>query len=276
MVALDADDFRRIMNQEHRAQPPAVSVGQNLPDAQDAADTQGNGRIGIQPHRGSDKFRNLKNHPQAHSRRRPDQANVRGGAGQRPGKERVQREKPLFEPRSKDELGQHRKAGKIRGRLRRQTRRHGRDRQHALRRPAANARRRRRSAIFLGFSTSDIRRLVEVLVLAVVGILIILLVVRPLIAKIFETSPPAGGRTPAVADRRRRPAAADPSIGWAGQAARRRPAQLRGPNTASAAVGARHGALVRRQAAGTRLLARRDRQVDGRVQASSLKNRRHH
>jgi flagellar M-ring protein FliF len=47
-----------------------------------------------------------------------------------------------------------------------------------------------RAAIrFLGFSTADLRRIVEVLILAVVGILIILLVVRPLIAKIFETTP---------------------------------------------------------------------------------------
>lgn len=43
--------------------------------------------------------------------------------------------------------------------------------------------------LFLGFSTADLRRIVEVLILAVVGILIILLVVRPLIAKIFETTP---------------------------------------------------------------------------------------
>ncbi len=40
-----------------------------------------------------------------------------------------------------------------------------------------------------GFSPGDLRRLVEVVVLAVVGILIILLVVRPLIAKIFEVTP---------------------------------------------------------------------------------------
>ena len=43
--------------------------------------------------------------------------------------------------------------------------------------------------LFLGFSTADLRRIVEVLILAVVGVLIILLVVRPLIAKIFETTP---------------------------------------------------------------------------------------
>jgi flagellar M-ring protein FliF len=43
--------------------------------------------------------------------------------------------------------------------------------------------------LFLGFSTADLRRIVEVLILAVVGILIILLVVRPLISKIFETAP---------------------------------------------------------------------------------------
>jgi len=43
--------------------------------------------------------------------------------------------------------------------------------------------------LFLGFSTADLRRIVEVLILAVVGVLIILLVVRPLISKIFETTP---------------------------------------------------------------------------------------
>jgi flagellar M-ring protein FliF len=51
-------------------------------------------------------------------------------------------------------------------------------------------------ALFLGFSTSDIRRLVEVLVLALVGILIILLVVRPLIAKILEPTPGGAARAP--------------------------------------------------------------------------------
>jgi flagellar M-ring protein FliF len=50
--------------------------------------------------------------------------------------------------------------------------------------------------LFLGFSTADLRRIVEVLILAVVGVLIILLVVRPLIAKIFETTP---GNLPAAA-----------------------------------------------------------------------------
>lgn len=50
--------------------------------------------------------------------------------------------------------------------------------------------------LFLGFSTADLRRIVEVLILAVVGILIILLVVRPLISKIFETTP---GQMPTAA-----------------------------------------------------------------------------
>ena len=53
------------------------------------------------------------------------------------------------------------------------------------------------STIF-GFDPGDLRRLVEVVVLAVVGILIILLVVRPLIAKIFEVTPAAIARATAA------------------------------------------------------------------------------
>ncbi|MBP5856105.1 flagellar M-ring protein FliF [Marivibrio halodurans] len=42
---------------------------------------------------------------------------------------------------------------------------------------------------FFGFTTSDMRRIVELLVLGVLGILIVLLVVRPLLTKVFEAAP---------------------------------------------------------------------------------------
>lgn len=44
---------------------------------------------------------------------------------------------------------------------------------------------------FFGFTTSDVRRIVELLVLGVLGILIVLLVVRPLLTKVFEATPSA-------------------------------------------------------------------------------------
>lgn len=59
---------------------------------------------------------------------------------------------------------------------------------------------------YFGFTTADIKRLLEVLVLAVVGLLVILLVVRPLIAKVFEAAPSAvaaaagGGDTALLTD----------------------------------------------------------------------------
>jgi len=45
-----------------------------------------------------------------------------------------------------------------------------------------------------GFDPSQLQRLVEIVVLAVVGVLIILLVVRPLIAKVLEVTPQAMAR----------------------------------------------------------------------------------
>ena len=113
--------------------------------------------------------------------------------------------------------------------------------------------------LFLGFSTADLRRIVEVLILAVVGVLIILLVVRPLIAKIFETSPaqlaPAGadGQTPLLTDQ-------SAPVG-----------ALSGPEGAVAA--AEGGALVPAGGeAGDGLDAMLDvAQVEGRVQASSIR-----
>jgi len=107
--------------------------------------------------------------------------------------------------------------------------------------------------LFLGFSTTDIRRLVEVLILAVVGILIILLVVRPLIAKIFEASPT--GMTPAAIGPDGRPMLTDQTGSPLGA--------LSSPNEEGAlAVGARGGEPES---------ALDVDQVDGRVKASSLK-----
>ena len=114
-------------------------------------------------------------------------------------------------------------------------------------------------ALFLGFSTSDIRRLVEVLVLAVVGVLIILLVVRPLIAKIFETSPT--DYTPPAVGQDGQPLLPQPDGAPAVAGALPAPGAMV-PGTAVAAMaggGDEAGALLD--------IA----QVDGRVQASSLK-----
>ncbi|MCG8545939.1 MAG: flagellar M-ring protein FliF, partial [Alphaproteobacteria bacterium] len=114
-------------------------------------------------------------------------------------------------------------------------------------------------SLFLGFSTSDIRRLVEVLVLAVVGVLIILLVVRPLISKIFETAP--NGYTP-------------PAVAQDGQPL------LPQPDGAPAVAGALPGpggtlpatTAAAMPAAGDATDSLLDiAQVDGRVQASSLR-----
>jgi len=50
------------------------------------------------------------------------------------------------------------------------------------------------STLLGGFDPSQLQRLVEIVVLAVVGVLIILLVVRPLIAKVLEVTPQAMAR----------------------------------------------------------------------------------
>jgi flagellar M-ring protein FliF len=46
-------------------------------------------------------------------------------------------------------------------------------------------------SIFLGISKEDFMQLAEVLVLAVVGLLVILLVVRPVLTRLFESMPTA-------------------------------------------------------------------------------------
>lgn len=116
-------------------------------------------------------------------------------------------------------------------------------------------------AIFLGFSTADLRRIVEVLILAVVGILIILLVVRPLIAKIFETSPNALADGPAAIGADGRPLLTNQSVGPGGT-----PALGGGAAEGGTAVGP-DGALVPANELGDMLDVN---QVEGRVQASSL------
>lgn len=111
--------------------------------------------------------------------------------------------------------------------------------------------------MFLGFSTADLRRIVEVLILAVVGILIILLVVRPLIAKIFETTP---GHLPGAAlGTDPQPALLTNQSGIAGAIA--------GPGGTRMGVG---GSLV--SAADAAADAMLDiAQVEGRVQASTVR-----
>jgi flagellar M-ring protein FliF len=110
------------------------------------------------------------------------------------------------------------------------------------------------SPIFLGFSTADLRRIVEVLILAVVGVLIILLVVRPLIAKIFETVPGQIAQTAIGADGRQQALLTNQS-GIAG---------------AIAGPGARAGLVPSEEASameGMLDIA----QVEGRVQASAIR-----
>ncbi len=113
-------------------------------------------------------------------------------------------------------------------------------------------------AIFLGFSTADLRRIVEVLILAVVGILIILLVVRPLIAKIFETGPTALADGPAAIGADGRPLLTNQSVGPDGVAV--------AGGAGGTAVGP-DGALIPANEHGEMLDVT---QVEGRVQASSL------
>lgn len=117
-------------------------------------------------------------------------------------------------------------------------------------------------AIFLGFSTADLRRIVEVLILAVVGILIILLVVRPLIAKIFETGPAALTEGPAAIGADGRPLLTNQSAGPDGTPA------LAGAGGAAGSAAGPDGAVVPANEAGDMLDVN---QVEGRVQASSLK-----
>ena len=110
---------------------------------------------------------------------------------------------------------------------------------------------------FLGFSTADLRRIVEVLILAVVGVLIILLVVRPLIAKIFETAP--GQMRPAALGADPQPALLTDQSGTAGAIA--------GPGGMRTGIGA---SLV--SAADSVAEAMLDiAQVEGRVQASAVR-----
>ncbi len=116
-------------------------------------------------------------------------------------------------------------------------------------------------AIFLGFSTADLRRIVEVLILAVVGILIILLVVRPLIAKIFETSPAALADGPAAIGADGRPLLTNQSVGPDGT-----PAPGGAAIAGGTAVGP-DGAVIPGNEIGDMLDVS---QVEGRVQASSL------
>lgn len=116
-------------------------------------------------------------------------------------------------------------------------------------------------AIFLGFSTADLRRIVEVLILAVVGILIILLVVRPLIAKIFETGPTALADGPAAIGADGRPLLTNQSVGSDGA-----PAPGGGAVAGATAVGP-DGAVIPANEIGDMLDVS---QVEGRVQASSL------
>lgn len=121
-------------------------------------------------------------------------------------------------------------------------------------------------AIFLGFSTADLRRIVEVLILAVVGILIILLVVRPLIAKIFETGPTALADGPAAIGADGRPLLTNQSVGPDGAPALAAAGAAAG-GAAGTTVGP-DGAVIPASEAGDMLDVN---QVEGRVQASSLK-----
>jgi len=114
--------------------------------------------------------------------------------------------------------------------------------------------------LFLGFSTADLRRIVEVLILAIVGVLIILLVVRPLIAKIFETSPGQMGQREIGADGQ--PALLTDQSAMAGA--------LAGPG--GTAIAGRGGDMLMPNTENENLEHMLDiAQVEGRVQASSIR-----
>lgn len=109
--------------------------------------------------------------------------------------------------------------------------------------------------LFLGFSTADLRRIVEVLILAIVGILIILLVVRPLIVRIFETTP---GQIPPALGTEPQPALLTDQSGTAGA--------LAGPGFRG---GMGTGLVTAAESAAEAMLD--IAQVEGRVQASAVR-----
>ncbi len=116
------------------------------------------------------------------------------------------------------------------------------------------------SPLFLGFSTADLRRIVEVLILAVVGVLIILLVVRPLIAKIFETAPSHLATAAIGADGQQALLTNQSAVAGA----------IAGPSGARAASGGSGGAIA--PDTGSQMEGMLDiAQVEGRVQASAVR-----
>ena len=83
----------------------------------------------------------------------------------------------------------------------------------------------------LGFKQSDILRLAEVVVLALVGILVMLLVVRPLITRVFEASAAAAD---AIAQSTQQQMITDQRMGMEGGAALAAPGAGAGPGAAPA------------------------------------------
>ena len=116
----------------------------------------------------------------------------------------------------------------------------------------------------LGFKKDDLIRLVEVVVLATVGILVILLVVRPLISKVFEAT---AATAEAIAQSTEQQMLTDQS----GPA----PAALAGPAGAAGVPAAAAGAMVGQP--GILAGAEEDESminlsnIEGRVKASSLR-----
>lgn len=118
---------------------------------------------------------------------------------------------------------------------------------------------------FLGFKKDDLLRLVEVVVLATVGILVILLVVRPLISKVFEAT---AATAEAIAQSTEQQMLTDQS----GSA----PAALAGPAGAAGGLPVAGGAAMGGQPG---ILAGADEDesminlsnIEGRVKASSLR-----
>ncbi|HAA93945.1 MAG TPA: flagellar M-ring protein FliF, partial [Rhodospirillaceae bacterium] len=118
---------------------------------------------------------------------------------------------------------------------------------------------------FFGFTTADIRRLVEVIALAFVGILVILLFVRPLVLKIFEVTPQAIARA-------REGATGDQQLlANAGMAQIEAPVDENGmpiPQDATSTVGTAQGGMPVAQAPGSPINIEN---IEGRVKESSLK-----
>jgi flagellar M-ring protein FliF len=242
-------------NNNKETDSAAVTVGQNLPDAKDNQNTPGAESASNRTEESTNFEISKTNRQHIREGGSIKKLSVAVLVNDRV-KETAEGE-PIFEPRSKEELANIEKLVKSAV---------GFDQKRGDTVEIVNMRFAEApqmlggvdDAIFLGFSTADLRRIVEVLILAVVGILIILLVVRPLIAKIFETGPTALAAGPAAIGADGRPLLTNQSVGPDGVAV---------AGGADGTVVGPDGALVPASEHGEMLDVN---QVEGRVQSLSL------